>query len=209
MKENHSRACISDAEFGALVQEHWLLLVDYAKRYRSPAYGAEDVVQDAMIVAHRNLHKLKDMTNARAWLVQFVRHTGLKAVEKRARRRELTEGWALLQRDGVAPSPEEEWLSHVARETYEDACDKLPDACRAVWDCRSRGLSVKETAGHLRLPEGTVKSRTARAVRALREAIERAETATSRERIRLSQGYRGRKRSPTGGDQKTSRTRET
>ncbi len=54
-----------------------------------------------------------------------------------------------------------------------DALTKLSEEHRAVLlECYYRGLPVAEAARHLGVPEGTVKSRTHYALRALRLALE-------------------------------------
>ena len=73
----------------------------------------------------------------------------------------------------AAPSPEASLLSAETRETLIAAVNELPEDQRTVIALRFfAGLSEHEVAEALGLPEGTVKSRSARALDRLRESYD-------------------------------------
>jgi RNA polymerase sigma-70 factor (ECF subfamily) len=73
---------------------------------------------------------------------------------------------------GAAPSPEATVLSAERREELVSALTALREEDREVIGCRFLvGLSERETAAALGLRHGTVKSRTARALARLRDAV--------------------------------------
>ncbi|MET0696148.1 MAG: sigma-70 family RNA polymerase sigma factor, partial [Acidimicrobiia bacterium] len=73
---------------------------------------------------------------------------------------------------GAAPSPETTVITGVERRTILDAVNGLPDRYREVVTHRYLlGLSEAETAATLRIPVGTVKSRTARALERLEHSL--------------------------------------
>ena len=64
----------------------------------------------------------------------------------------------------TSPSTESEVMRNAEREAVGEAVDRLPERLRLVVSCLYfLGLNEKETAQMLRIPQGTVKSRAARA----------------------------------------------
>ncbi len=103
----------------------------------------------------------------RAWLFTVARNIVIDEWRTRRSRAELT----------VADVPEPVEGDRTDRLLQSwvvaDALTKLSEEHRAVLlDCYYRGLPVAEAARHLGVPEGTVKSRTHYALRALRLALE-------------------------------------
>ncbi len=166
--------CITDEHFGHLVEQHRTWLLHVAEPYRGRAVTAEDLVQEGIWAAYRNLHKLRKPSGARAWLARFVRYAGLKAAEKHRTRAELMESYAVTREQEYADSPEEIMERRMRNEALDRAIDRLPAGMRAVINCRRDGLSVRATARQLDMPEGTVKCYTSRGIKALREAMRQA-----------------------------------
>jgi RNA polymerase sigma-70 factor (ECF subfamily) len=103
----------------------------------------------------------------RAWLFTVARNIVIDEWRTRRSRSELT----------VADVPEPVEGDRTDRLLQSwvvaDALTKLSEEHRAVLlDCYYRGLPVADAARHLGVPEGTVKSRTHYALRALRLALE-------------------------------------
>ena len=73
----------------------------------------------------------------------------------------------------AAPSPETEVMTQEQRRQVLAVVDELPERYRSVVTHRYLlGMSEKETSGILGIPQGTVKSRTARALEKLRNSLE-------------------------------------
>lgn len=123
---------------------------------------AEDVVQEALFSAWRDLHKLRDSQAFPAW---FRRHVVRGASRRASRRRVVAE----LNIDAAAPVGE---LEHALERralgrafAMLDANDRAVLTLRHLWD-----MSVAETAEVLAVPQGTVKSRLHGAMDRLRAA---------------------------------------
>ena len=123
---------------------------------------AEDVVQEALFSAWRDLHKLRDAQAFPAW---FRRHVVRGAMRRAARRAVVVE----LDLDAAAPAGElDRALERRAlRRAFGEmhANDRAVLTLRYLWD-----MSVAETADMLNVPEGTVKSRLHGAMGRLRAA---------------------------------------
>ena len=134
---------------------------------------AEEAAQDGFVKAWRALGRFRKGAPFRPWLLQIV------ANEARNRRRSAGRRASLAlraARDDVsgdaAPSPEAALLAGEDRARLLDAVNDLPEDARLVVSCRYLlGLSEEETAAALGVRVGTVKSRTARALDRLREAL--------------------------------------
>jgi RNA polymerase sigma-70 factor, ECF subfamily len=130
---------------------------------------AQDVVQETLLRAWRN-PKILDQAegSARAWLFKVARN--LVIDEWRTRRAQLEVP--------TAEPPESAPLVDETDQLLEswvvaDAVSRLSQDHRLVLlECYYRGMSVAEAAQRLDIPEGTVKSRTHYALRALRLALE-------------------------------------
>jgi len=128
---------------------------------------AEDIVQETLLRAWRIGDRL-DRRSARQWLFTVARN--LVADRGRARRARPAEvGDAPLS---ALAAPEELERSLLAWQV-EDALRALkPDHRAVLVEVYYRDRTVSQAAAALGIPEGTVKSRTYFALRALRRALE-------------------------------------
>lgn len=129
---------------------------------------AEDVVQETLLRAWRS-PKVLDQSggSARAWLFTVARHIVVDEWRSARNRHELA-----VDEPPEVPTADstdqllQSWL-------VADALARLTPEHRAVLlECYYRGRSVAEAARILEVPEGTVKSRTHYALRALRLALQ-------------------------------------
>lgn len=130
---------------------------------------AEDVAQETMLRAWRNAAVLTESHGSvRSWLFTVARNIVIDEWRSRKSHREFPTDEPPL----TEPTPDrtdELLLSWVVA----DAIDQLSPEHRAVLvECYYRGRSVAEAARRLEIPEGTVKSRTHYALRALRLTLE-------------------------------------
>ena len=128
---------------------------------------AEDIVQETLLRAWRNLDRLAEGGRARPWLFTVAQRLAIDAYRARkARPPEMGDG-ALA---GVASLDELERT--LDRIVVTDALDSLSAEHRAVIvETYYRGRSVAEAASALGIPPGTVKSRCYYALRALKLAL--------------------------------------
>ena len=129
---------------------------------------AEDVAQETLLRAWRHLDVLDESHGSvRAWLFTVARNLVIDDWRSRRHHREVS----------VADVPDTEGVE-VAEQLLQswvvtEAVGRLsPDHRAVLLECYYRGHSVTEAARRLGVPEGTVKSRTHYALRALRLALE-------------------------------------
>jgi RNA polymerase sigma-70 factor (ECF subfamily) len=149
----------------ALHEEYAASLWRYALRLTGgDAARSQDIVQETLLRAWRHPSVLDQSSgSARGWLFTVARH--LVIDDWRTRRSQLEVLTSDLPEPETSDGTEELLQSWVVA----DALGRLSDEHRAVIvECYYRGRSVAQAARVLDIPEGTVKSRTHYALRALR-----------------------------------------
>ena len=164
------------AEFEREALPHLDGLYTAALRFAGRDVAAEDLVQETMLKAYRNWHQYEKGTNCRAWLLAILRNTFVSHFRKRK-----TRGRRLEYRDELAletpdrpdrRTPDDALFESLVDQEVLRAIDKLPEFYRSVLVLSDlTGLSYREVADVLGVPEGTVKSRLFRARRSLRERL--------------------------------------
>ncbi len=149
-----------DAAFAGFVDLHGAWMLSVARRFTPDEAGAEDAVQEALLHLIDRSSRLIVGDSIRPWLYPVVRHRAQN--QARASRR----GQAAALPDAVLVLP-----TTVERDDeIRRAVASLGEPLRETLILRVvDGLSVAQTATALRIPEGTVKSRLAAALGALRE----------------------------------------
>ena len=152
----------------ALYWEHAAPLLRYALHLTAgDRQRAEDIVQETLLRAWLHPEAIADRP-ARPWLFAVARNLAVDAHRARqSRPREVSDGMLpLLPVPDTADRALEAWA-------VADALGSLRPEHRAVlFHTYYRGCSVAEAASILGVPEGTVKSRTFYALRALKLALE-------------------------------------
>ncbi len=152
-----------------LHDDHAVALWRYCRRLVPTDQGrAEDVVQETLLRAWRHRTILDSPSPAvRAWLFTVARNIVID--QWRSNRAHPETPQAELPDDGIADESDQLLLSWVVAE----ALTRLSrDHREVLLECYYRGRPVAEAARRLGVPEGTVKSRTHYALRALRLALE-------------------------------------
>ena len=155
---------VSPAEAIDLEREFEERLADSGALAFRVAYGvlrrredAEDVAQEALARAYRNLGKLRDRQRFRSWLVRISWRLALD--HRRAGQRREHREQAVAEAP-PAPSAEDVLVGNEFRERLWRAVDALPEKLRVVVVLAGiEGYDTREVAGVLGRPEGTVKSR--------------------------------------------------
>lgn len=154
----------------ALHDEHAHALWAYCCRLTGgDAARAQDVVQETMFRAWRHPSVLdQSERSARAWLFTVARRLVIDDWRSQRRRSEVVQPTVpevATDSDGTDELLQS-WL-------VADALAQLSQDHRAVLvECYYQGRSVADAAQRLGLPQGTVKSRTHYALRALRLALQ-------------------------------------
>jgi RNA polymerase sigma-70 factor, ECF subfamily len=161
----------ADARMRELYQAHahalhrFLLGVTFGEQQ-----AAEDLVQETLLRAWRNLDQLApDVASLRPWLFTVARRIAIDAA--RARQARPSEVGAVDMT--VMPERDDPIERLIAVQTVRAALRRLTEEHRRVLiEIYYRGRSVAEAASLLGIPEGTVKSRTYNALRALRSILD-------------------------------------
>ncbi len=153
-----------------LHDEHAPALWRFALRLVDNDRGrAEDVVQETMLRAWRHRKVLESSPPAlRAWLYRVARNIVID--EWRSRRSRVETSVAEVPEGGLGDDASDQLL--LAWVVAEAVTRLTPEHRAVLLACYYRGLPVAEAARRLGVPEGTVKSRTHYALRALKLALE-------------------------------------
>ena len=130
---------------------------------------AEDVAQEALLKAYRNLSQLREPARFQAWLVRISWRLALDH-QRSSSRREVRE-WAAAD-ETAPPSVEDLAASREFNQQLYRAMDELPEKLRMVLVLAGvEGYDTREVAELLGLPEGTIKSRLYAARKKLAERL--------------------------------------
>ena len=131
---------------------------------------ADDVVQEALVKAYRQISRYRGESGFRPWLLAIVANETRNLHRSRRRRDGLLLRAAERQEpEPAAPDPADSVLTIERRRQLLDQLRTLDPRDREVLVCRFLlDLSEAETAVMLGLPKGTVKSRSSRALKKLR-----------------------------------------
>jgi RNA polymerase sigma-70 factor (ECF subfamily) len=131
---------------------------------------AQDVVQASFIKATRSISQLRDLGKARGWLLSITYREALMVL--RSRRDLPTDPFALPERVGRQPTPEDEFLQHELADEIRSAIDHLPDLLRTAFVLRDvEELPMNEVAEVLDIGASAAKMRVARAREQLRISL--------------------------------------
>ena len=170
--------------FELMMRRHNQMLYRTARGILKDDAEAEDVVQDAYLLAYRGIRKFRGDAKLSTWLTRIVVNEAIARSRKRRRRAEVIRLEGDTEWSGVAAEadmneagtelPEQAALRAEARRLLERKIDDLPDAFRTVFILRAlEEMSVEEAAASLGIPEATVRTRFFRARSMLRESLAR------------------------------------
>ena len=129
---------------------------------------AEDALQDALVIAWRDLRGLRDPDRFDAWLQRLLINV---CINHATRERRRTANLRVLPVDG--PAGPDELLSVADRDLLERGFRRLPPEQRAILVLHHYlGYAPSEIAETLGIPAGTARSRLHHAHRAMRAALE-------------------------------------
>jgi RNA polymerase sigma-70 factor, ECF subfamily len=129
---------------------------------------AEDALQDALVIAWRDLRGLRDPDRFDAWLQRLLINV---CISHATRERRRTANLRVLPVDG--PAGPDDLLSVADRDQLDRGFRRLPPDQRAILVMRHYlGYSPSEIAETLGIPDGTARSRLHHAHRAMRAALE-------------------------------------
>jgi RNA polymerase sigma-70 factor, ECF subfamily len=161
------------------------LLPLYRRAYRilGNAADAEDAVQDALLAAYTHLHQFRGQAQISTWLTTIVLNCARLQLRRRPRHVQvsLDESTGELQPLSLSEriadhraSPEDEYIESELSARLTHLHSQLSPTLRRTFQLRDIDrLSIRETARILGVPTSTVKTRSARARKRLKELMRR------------------------------------
>jgi RNA polymerase sigma-70 factor (ECF subfamily) len=145
-----------------------------AQRILRDVDRAEDALQDALVIAWRDLRGLRDPGRFDAWLQRLLVN---ECIDQASRERRRTSILRVLPVEG--PAAPDALLTVADRDQLERGFRRLPADQRALLVLHHfAGYAPSEIAEALGIPDGTARSRLHHAHRAMRAALE-ADARTS------------------------------
>lgn len=166
------------AAVAALYDRYAGLLAALALRILRDPAECQDILHDVFVLlGERARHYVPERGTVAAWLVTLVRNLSIDRVRRRDRRgaiaRDILAHEPRAAEAGADADPETQAVDAAEGARVRTALAALPPAQRATLELAFfSGLSYPEIAARENLPLGTIKSRAARALAALREALE-------------------------------------
>jgi len=157
---------------GALYDRHIATLYPVAQRILRDRSEAEDVLHDAFVLVSQRAHLYSTARGSViAWLTTMVRNLTIDHLRRRDRRGALARQVFVSEPEAPA-GPEQQMMTGGDRASVQRALAALPTTQRStLYVAFYEGLTYAEIAEREGVPVGTVKSRAARAIAALRDAL--------------------------------------
>lgn len=160
------------AAFEQLMRRHNRALYRTARSIVKDDTEAEDVLQEAYLLAFRGLQGFRGESSMSTWLTRIVINEAIGRTRRRSADIIQLDGETVM--DEHEEQPDQALLRSQARRLIERKIDGLPDAFRTVFVLRAlEEMTVEETAACIGIPEATVRTRYFRARGLLREALSR------------------------------------
>lgn len=169
--------------FGQLIHKYQPRLYNAMVHFLRNHAEAEDVVQDAFVLALTKLESFKGNSQFYTWLYRIAHNAAISKLRKKRPTMSLDHGTSDEQSPGFAvpddgERPGERMEKDEQIQSLMDAVARLSDEHRSILILREmEGMDYEAIAGVLQLPVGTVRSRLHRARGCLREMMETMENA--------------------------------
>jgi RNA polymerase sigma-70 factor (ECF subfamily) len=171
-------------EFTEVVERRLGAFHQQALRRLGNAADAEDAVQDALLSAYTHLDQFKGQAQMSTWLTTIVINSARMKMRRRPRqlhiplehRDEAREQFALAETlSDNQPNPEEICRKGEFGERIAECSARLSPCLRKTFELRDvEGLSIREAARVMEVPNGTVKARLARARADMKEMVRKS-----------------------------------
>lgn len=173
------RAKAGDTEaFRVLVERHTRSVFRLAFRLTGNEHDADEVVQDAMIKAYRQLHRFESRASFGTWLYRIASNCAVDLLRSRPRGFESLdaaagdEAPAPMEATDAKPSADRLVLSGQIQRRIQDTLARLSDRERTAFVLRHvEGLSIDDISRQLNLKTNATKHSIFRAVRKMRLAL--------------------------------------
>jgi RNA polymerase sigma-70 factor (ECF subfamily) len=176
-----TRAQAGDSDaFRVLVERHSRSVFRLAFRLTGNEQDADEVVQESLIKAYRQLHRFESRASFSTWLYRITANCAVDLLRSRPRGHEPLDGLTVngepvAELAAVATTPAADRLvfSGQVQQGVRDALAGLSDRERTAFLLRHvQGLSIEEISQQLNLKTNATKHSIFRAVRKMRVALE-------------------------------------
>ncbi|KAB2965733.1 RNA polymerase sigma factor [Zoogloea sp.] len=174
----HAVAAGDQDAFKTLMRRHNQMLFRTARSILRDDREAEEVVQDAYLLAYRGIRHYRGEARLSTWLIRIVANRAIRRRQRLCRDQAIfatedtTVGEEGNMGESTFQSPESAAANGELRHLLESRIDRLPDLYREIFVLRGvEELSNEETAGILGIPEATVRTRFFRARHLLSQAL--------------------------------------
>jgi RNA polymerase sigma factor (sigma-70 family) len=158
-----------ESAFAAIVQRHGRMVMGVCNRILGNAHDADDVFQAVFFFLARRARSVLKREALGSWLYIVTYRTALEARTAKSRRQKREVQMTDLPHPEVKPEEARDWLPLLDREL-----SLLPRKFQTlIVLCDLEGIPRREVARRLRLNEGTLSSRLARARRQLASRLSR------------------------------------
>ncbi len=179
--------CLAGDEnaFAAIMRRNNQRLFRVARSILKDDAEAEDAVQESYLKAFLHLDTFQGRSTLSTWLTRLAINESLGRIRHQHRHEQVRladiddwsagNAWSKMIAMSLGDNqPERNMAQTELRQILEDAIDRLPEKFRPVFVMRDvEGMSGRETAEILDIPEATVKTRCFRARRLLRKDLRR------------------------------------
>lgn len=166
------RAVDGDADaFNELIKLYHPALFRLANRMLRNVDDAQEVAQEAFLAAYEGMAKFQGQSHVRTWLLSITYNKAVDRLKRTTRDNWLIAGdleksdrWEIVERVSETTdwggNPEQNFQASEIRLTLDKVLATVPAETRAVFELRDiQGLTSKEVAEALGIPEGTVRVR--------------------------------------------------
>lgn len=161
-----SHRTLTPDSIGELVEGHYEDLYRFAYRLSGCHADAEDLTQQAFLIACKKLHQVQDPARVRGWMLTIVRNVYLKSRQRVARQ------YACFDMIAVEHCEADFTEFNFDEEALQHALEEIPEPYRiSILLYYFEEIGYKEIAELLGIPIGTVMSRLSRARKFLRERL--------------------------------------
>ncbi len=175
-----------DADFDILTDRYRKKLTHYVMRYAENTDEANDMVQETLIKAHKNIQKFDPTRKFSPWIYRIAHNEALTLISKRTKKKTISIEEELSLNDEKALidaelSSLDKWFQQELKVQMHAAISELPDNYAQVIHLRYiEDLSYKEISDVIGKPVNTVGTLVRRAKKKLLEIVLKNENFTEK-----------------------------
>jgi RNA polymerase sigma-19 factor, ECF subfamily len=175
LDDNHISTLLhkNDREgFEALFHTYYSLILKAAYYLTTDYAAAEDLTQELFLKIWKNRDQLQMIRNFKGYLLTAIKNSVLDYLEREKNNELKLKDLKLEWKSSQRPEFSQEINLHVLKSKIASIISTLPHQCRLVFSLnRFEGLSNQEIADYLGISKRTVETHISKALKILREEI--------------------------------------